>query len=41
MTQAELKFLQLVPYYLHDIAESLEKLNKTLSKIAENGSKNQ
>ena len=34
MTQAELKFLAVVPNELRDIREQLEGLNKTMATIA-------
>jgi hypothetical protein len=34
MTQAELKFMTLVPNELRDIREQLEQLNKTIALIA-------
>lgn len=34
MTQAELKFLAVVPNELRDIREQLEELNKTMAIIA-------
>lgn len=34
MTQAELRFLSVVPSELRDIREQLEKLNETMALIA-------
>ena len=35
MTQAELRFLSVVPNELRDIKEQLEKLNETMALIAQ------